>query len=118
MFAAVAEVDGKLVNGAFVVLVTVSAFRLLHLGPSGVGYLNAAVGAGGLVGGLLSLLLVGHRRLATVFGVAGVATSGFVFRFPDFKAEEIAGREEWKERQCFLMADQSWPAWNGSLLQS
>jgi MFS family permease len=64
-----------LVNGAFVVLVTVSALQLLHLGPSGVGYLNAAVGAGGLVGGLLSLLLVGHRGLATTFGIA-IACSG------------------------------------------
>jgi MFS family permease len=59
-----------LVNGAFGVLVTVSALRLLHLGPSGVGYLNAAVGVGGLIGGALSLALVGHRRLATTFGVA------------------------------------------------
>ena len=63
-----------LVNGAFVVLVTVSAFQLLHLGPSGVGYLNAAVGVGGLVSGLLSLLLVGYRRLATTFGIAIACT--------------------------------------------
>jgi MFS family permease len=64
-----------LVNGAFGVLVTVSALRLLHLGPSGVGYLNAAVGVGGIIGGLLSVALVGHRRLATTFGVA-VAFTG------------------------------------------
>ena len=63
-----------LVNGAFGVLVTVSALRLLDLGPSGVGYLNAAVGIGGLVGGVLSLLLVGHHRLATTFGVAIACT--------------------------------------------
>jgi MFS family permease len=59
-----------LVNGAFGVLVTVSALQLLDLGPSGVGYLNAAVGIGGIVGGVLSLALVGHRRLASTFGVA------------------------------------------------
>ncbi|MFL5918787.1 MAG: MFS transporter [Gaiellaceae bacterium] len=59
-----------LVNGAFGVLVTVSALQLLSLGPSGVGYLNAAVGVGGIIGGLLSVALVGHRRLATTFGVA------------------------------------------------
>jgi MFS family permease len=63
-----------LVNGAFSVLITVSALQLLHLGPSGVGYLNAAVGVGGIVGGLLSLGLVGHRRLATTFGIAVAAT--------------------------------------------
>ena len=63
-----------LVNGAFSVLITVSALELLHMGPSGVGYLNTAVGVGGIVGGLLSLGLVGHRRLATTFGIAVAAT--------------------------------------------
>ena len=63
-----------LVNGAFSVLITVSALQLLHMGPSGVGYLNAAVGVGGIVGGLLSLGLVGHRRMATTFGIAVAAT--------------------------------------------
>jgi MFS family permease len=65
-----------LVNGAFGVLIAVSAFRLLHLGPSAVGYLNAAVGVGGIVGGVFSLALVGHRRLATTFGVAVAGTGG------------------------------------------
>ena len=65
-----------LVNGAFVVLVTVSAFQLLHLGSSGVGYLNAAFGAGGLVGGAAAVALVGHRRLATTFGIAIAGTGG------------------------------------------
>jgi MFS family permease len=63
-----------LVNGAFGVLVTVSALQLLDLGPSGVGYLNAAVGVGGIVGGAFSLMLVGHHRLATTFGVAVACT--------------------------------------------
>ena len=63
-----------LVNGAFGVLIAVSALQLLDLGPGGVGYLNAAVGVGGLVGGLFSLALVGHRRLATTFGIAVAGT--------------------------------------------
>jgi predicted MFS family arabinose efflux permease len=63
-----------LVNGAFGVLIAVSALELLHLGPSGVGYLNAAVGIGGIVGGFLALALVGHRRLATTFGIAVAGT--------------------------------------------
>jgi MFS family permease len=74
-----------LVNGAFGVLVTVSALRLLDLGPSGVGYLNAAVGVGGIIGGMLSLALVGHRRLATTFGVAIAFTGApllFIGAFP------------------------------------
>jgi MFS family permease len=80
-----------LVNGAFGVLITVSALQLLDLGPGGVGYLNAAVGVGGLIGGLFSLGLVGHKRLATTFGIAvagtgapllllgGIATSGAAY---------------------------------------
>jgi MFS family permease len=74
-----------LVNGAFGVLVTVSALQLLDLGPSGVGYLNAAVGVGGIVGGVFSLMLVGHRRLATTFGVAIACTGApllFIGAFP------------------------------------
>jgi len=59
-----------LVNGAFGVLITITALQLLGLGAGGVGYLNAAVGVGGIVGGLIALGLVGHRRLATTFGVA------------------------------------------------
>ncbi len=65
-----------LVNGAFVVLVTVSAFQLLHLGSGGVGFLNAAFGFGGLIGGAASVALVGHRRLATTFGIAVAGTGG------------------------------------------
>jgi MFS family permease len=68
-----------LVNGAFTVLVAVSAFQLLHLGSSGVGYLNSAVGVGGLVGGFISLMLVGHRRLATTFGIAVAGAGGPLF---------------------------------------
>jgi MFS family permease len=74
-----------LVNGAFGVLVTISALRLLDLGPSGVGYLNAAVGVGGIIGGVLSLALVGHRRLATTFGIAIAFTGApllFIGAFP------------------------------------
>lgn len=65
-----------LVNGAFGVLVAVSAFQLLDLGSGGVGYLWAAVGVGGLIGGAFSLALVGHRRLATTFGIAVAGTGG------------------------------------------
>jgi MFS family permease len=63
-----------LVNGAIIVLLTVSALQLLHLGAGGVGYLNSAVGVGGLLGGLLSLALVGRRRLASTFGLAVAGT--------------------------------------------
>jgi MFS family permease len=59
-----------LVYGAFVVLVAVAAIRLLDLGTSGVGYLNSALGIGGLVGGIAAVALVGVRRLAVTFGLS------------------------------------------------
>jgi MFS family permease len=59
-----------LVYGAFVVLTAVAAIRLLDLGSSGVGYLNSALGVGGLVGGIAAVVLVGARRLAVSFGLA------------------------------------------------
>jgi MFS family permease len=65
-----------LVNGAMGVLITVSALQLLHIGPAGVGYLNSAVGVGGLVGAVFSLMLVGRRRLAGMFGLAVAGTGG------------------------------------------
>jgi MFS family permease len=58
-----------LVAGALNVLIVVSALRLLDLGQSGVGFLNSAIGVGGLVGALVALALVGRRRLAADFGL-------------------------------------------------
>jgi len=55
-----------LVAGALNVLIVVSALRLLELGEEGVGFLNSAVGIGGLVGALVSAALIG-RRLTSNF---------------------------------------------------
>jgi len=59
-----------LVYGAFVVLTAVAAIQLLDLGSPGIGYLNAALGVGGLIGGIVAVVLVGVRRLALTFGLA------------------------------------------------
>jgi MFS family permease len=59
-----------LVYGAFVVLTAVASIQLLGLGSPGIGYLNAALGVGGLVGGIVAVLLVGVRRLGLTFGLA------------------------------------------------
>lgn len=56
-----------LVAGALNVLIVVTALELLDLGESGVGFLNSAVGLGGLVGAAAALALVGRRRLASDF---------------------------------------------------
>jgi hypothetical protein len=55
------------VRGLLNVLLVVVAFRLLKIGDSGAGFLNASFGAGGLAGGLAGLGLVGVRRLAQPF---------------------------------------------------
>jgi hypothetical protein len=58
-----------LVAGALNVLIVVSALELLDLGEAGIGFLNSAVGIGGLIGGLTAALLVGRSRLASDFGI-------------------------------------------------
>jgi MFS family permease len=58
-----------LVAGAFNVLVVAAALDLLDLGEAGVGYLNSAVGIGGLVGTIVAVVLVGRERLASDFGI-------------------------------------------------
>jgi predicted MFS family arabinose efflux permease len=63
------------VRGLLNVILVVAAFRLLGAGESGVGFLNAAFGAGGLAGGLVGLGLVGLRRLARPFA-AGLVMWG------------------------------------------
>ncbi len=64
-----------LVAGALNVLVVVSALELLDVGESGVGYLNGALGVGGLVGGFVALVLASRGRLAADFGL-GIALFG------------------------------------------
>jgi MFS family permease len=58
-----------LAAGILRVLLVVTALRVLDLGPSGVGFLNSAVGVGALAGMLVVLTLVGTSRLAGVFGL-------------------------------------------------
>ncbi len=62
-------------RGALTVLAVVVAIDLLDTGDPGVGVLNAAVGAGGLLGSAAAFALVGRGGLATWFGV-GIALFG------------------------------------------
>jgi MFS family permease len=64
-----------LVAGALNVLVVVTAIELLDIGDAGVGYLNAAIGVGGLLGGFVVLTVASGGRLAAVFGT-GVSLVG------------------------------------------
>jgi MFS family permease len=79
-----------LVNGAMGVLITVSALQLLDIGAAGVGYLNSAVGIGGLVGAVFSLMLVGRKRLAGMFGLAVAGTGGPMIFIAPHPSTEIA----------------------------
>lgn len=58
-----------MVRGLLNVLLVVASIELLGLGEAGVGWLNAALGAGGLAGGLAAVGLVARRRLAGIFGL-------------------------------------------------
>jgi MFS family permease len=57
------------VAGASAVFGVSVALGLLHLSKSGVGYLQATLGIGGIVGGFVALGLVQRGRLARDFGV-------------------------------------------------
>ena len=57
------------VRGMLTVLLVVLAVSTLGLGPPGVGTLNAAIGAGGLVGAVLAMGLVGRSRLSPAFAL-------------------------------------------------
>jgi MFS family permease len=57
------------VRGCLNVLIVVAAFQVFDGGAAQVGYLTAAVGAGGLIGALGAMTL-GGRRLAVPFGLS------------------------------------------------
>src|SRR5215207_6798236 len=62
-------------RGALTVLAVVVAIDLLDTGDPGVGVLNAAVGAGGVLGSVVAFALVGRGGLAAWLGV-GIALFG------------------------------------------
>jgi hypothetical protein len=63
------------VRGVLNVLLVAASVQLLALGEEGVGILNAAIGAGGFLGALFAMALVGRTRLAPSFSL-GLALWG------------------------------------------
>jgi MFS family permease len=57
------------VDGMLNVLIVVIALKLLDTGQAGVGFLNSAVGIGGLLGAVAAAALVGRKRMAADFGL-------------------------------------------------
>jgi MFS family permease len=58
------------VRGMLGVLLVAVSFDLIDLGSSGVGWLAAAMGVGGIVGAMYSVTLTGRRRLGKPFALA------------------------------------------------
>jgi hypothetical protein len=58
------------VRGLLTVLIVSAAIDLLGMGDGGVGYLNAAIGAGGLVGAVLAMTLLVGRSLSLSFAMS------------------------------------------------
>jgi MFS family permease len=61
------------VRGVLGVMIVVTAVDVLSLGQPAVGYLSAAIGAGGLIGVVVTLRLVGRPHLAEPFGIGLLA---------------------------------------------
>lgn len=75
-----------LVAGALNVLIVVMALELLDMGEAGIGFLNSAVGVGGLLGGFAALALLSRNKLASDFAVGLVlwgAPIALIGIFPD-----------------------------------
>ena len=72
---AILVVAQTFVRGAVTVLIAVLAVDVLVLGEQAVGWLNAALGAGGLVGGVVAAAIIRVTRLGRSF-IAGVLLWG------------------------------------------
>jgi hypothetical protein len=62
-----------LVIGVLDVVLVVLAIGSLGMGASGAGYLTAAFGAGGVIGSLIALSLIGRRRLSAPLSAAAIS---------------------------------------------
>lgn len=58
-----------IVGGMLNVFIAVLALQLLDTGEGGVGTINAAMGVGGILGGVIALALVSRQRLGEDYGV-------------------------------------------------
>jgi hypothetical protein len=79
-FLTLAVVSLAMVGGAFWTLTVVLAEEAYGLGGEGAGFLNAAYGAGGLLGGFAAGLLSSRVRLAPAF-LWSVTASSLLFLF-------------------------------------
>jgi MFS family permease len=81
------------VAGASAVFTVAIALRLLHIGTSGLGLMEATLGIGGLIGGFIALMLVERARLATDFGLGVMVWAApliIIAAFPNLAAALVA----------------------------
>jgi MFS family permease len=62
--------------GALEIVLVVDAIRVLDAGNSGVGWLNTALGVGGLLGGFVGIALTARKRLAGDFSLGFIVFGG------------------------------------------
>ena len=65
-----------LTSGAMDVLFVLLALEAFHIGESGAGLLNAALGIGTIIGGALTFSLVGRQHLAPALALAAIVSGG------------------------------------------
>jgi MFS family permease len=79
-----------ILSGALDVLFVLMALQLFHTGSAGAGVLNAALWAGGMIGGAATLALVGHRRLGPSL-VVGAFAFGVPFALIALAPSDLTG---------------------------
>jgi hypothetical protein len=84
----------SVIEGLVAVLVIATAIELLGIGTAGIGYLNIARGAGGVVGGLLAWQLLGRLRIAPTLTI-GSLVLGLPLIFVGVSASSAAGIVAW-----------------------
>jgi hypothetical protein len=84
----------SVVEGLIGVLVIATAIELLGTGTAGIGYLNIARGAGGVLGGLAAWRLLGRNRLAVTLA-AGAAVLGLPLILVGVTASPVVGIIAW-----------------------
>ena len=90
------------VRGILGVLIVSVSFDLIDLDSSGVGWLAAAMGIGGIVGAMYAVTLTGQRRLGRPFALALVLW-GFpiaVIGLLPYTVVAVVGHARRRRREC------------------
>ena len=79
----------QVIVGATDFLMVILALSILHIGQGGAGYLNAALGAGGLLAGLATVRLIGRSNLAA-FAIFTLLSTEFALAALGFNSLVLA----------------------------